>query len=344
VQDWVERESPSLLLFDDFSWAIGALACSVDVRLMALSPAMVSSFSLDHPPIHAYLVPREDHTSWRERARNLWAWATVEPSTHLGYALNPIFMLLTAELFVPFVQSGPGWRLGDLGTFRLKVPELVIGPRALDWPALAGNPSRHYLGTCVPPPTSSYDWSWYDPGKPLVYCAMGSIEPDFTPRKQFFRTVIEAFRHRTDRQLLVACLEGADELSSEPLPPHIRVERWVPQSEILERARLFIMQGGAASVRQAVHYGVPMLVFPMWSDHFGSAARVVYHRLGLKGDFSNATPAMVEQLVDELASRSDIFEALQKMKEQCRADDEMGRACDFIERSIGTSGDYSTAA
>src|SRR6185312_13746791 len=56
--------------------------------------------------------------------------------------------------------------------------------------------------------------------------------------------------------------------------------------EVLSRADVFITHGGINSVHDAIRHKVPMIVYPLdpTYDQNGNSSRVVYHKLGLRGD------------------------------------------------------------
>lgn len=58
------------------------------------------------------------------------------------------------------------------------------------------------------------------------------------------------------------------------LPANVIVRPYVPQSEVLRRADLFINHGGVNSAHQALYYGVPLLFFPQQVEHALAAARI----------------------------------------------------------------------
>ena len=58
-----------------------------------------------------------------------------------------------------------------------------------------------------------------------------------------------------------------------PTPPHIRVERFVPQQFLLPRCNVVACHAGSGSVLGALAFGVPMLLLPMGADQPANADR-----------------------------------------------------------------------
>lgn len=58
------------------------------------------------------------------------------------------------------------------------------------------------------------------------------------------------------------------------VPSHVRVERFVPQAELLGRVAAVISHGGAGSVLGAAEHGRPQLVLPLFADQWDNGVAV----------------------------------------------------------------------
>ncbi|MEQ1702353.1 MAG: glycosyltransferase [Ilumatobacteraceae bacterium] len=63
-----------------------------------------------------------------------------------------------------------------------------------------------------------------------------------------------------------------DELG--PVPSRVRVERFVPQAEVLRRSAVVVSHGGAGTVLGAAAQGVPQLAVPLFADQWQNAVAV----------------------------------------------------------------------
>ena len=72
---------------------------------------------------------------------------------------------------------------------------------------------------------------------------------------------------------------GIDPAELGELPPHVRVERFLPQAEILPRCSAVVSHGGSGSVLGALAHGLPQVLIPMGADQPLNAARC--EQLGL---------------------------------------------------------------
>ena len=59
-----------------------------------------------------------------------------------------------------------------------------------------------------------------------------------------------------------------------PVPPNVRLERFVPQADVLRRSAVVISHGGAGTVLGAASHGVPQLVVPLFADQWQNAVAV----------------------------------------------------------------------
>ena len=66
-----------------------------------------------------------------------------------------------------------------------------------------------------------------------------------------------------------------------PAPDNVRVERWVPQQDVLGHAAAAVVHGGSGSTLGAVAAGVPLVVVPLFADQPHNARRVAEVGAGL---------------------------------------------------------------
>ena len=69
-----------------------------------------------------------------------------------------------------------------------------------------------------------------------------------------------------------------DELGAQP--PHVRVEPYVDQAEVLPRCGLVVSHGGSGSLMGALEHGLPMVLTPLGADQPHNAARAAAPRRG----------------------------------------------------------------
>jgi len=97
-----------------------------------------------------------------------------------------------------------------------------------------------------------------------------------------------------------------------PQPPHVRVERFVAQHELLPHVDLVVSHGGSGSLMATLAHGVPSLLLPLGADQPHNARRAA--ELGVAAALDAVT---VEP--DEVASVARGLLADVEVRERCRA-------------------------
>ncbi len=157
-------------------------------------------------------------------------------------------------------------------------PFLSLNPPALDGPA--GLPQVHRFRDARTTPGRLPDW-WPGNQDPLVYLSFGSVAGgmDFIfPR--VYRVALEQLAELPVR-VLVTIGNDREPLELGPQPANVRVERWVPQADIVARAAVAVVHGGYGSVHGAICAGVPLVVAPLFADQPFNARRVAQLGAGI---------------------------------------------------------------
>ncbi|GAA3304928.1 glycosyltransferase family 1 protein [Dactylosporangium vinaceum] len=126
---------------------------------------------------------------------------------------------------------------------------------------------------------------------PMVYFTLGTIFN--TESGDLFGRLLTGLR-RLPVRLVVTVGAAIDPAELGPQPPHVRVERFVPQAELLPGCAAVVSHGGSGTVIGALAHGVPLVVVPMGADQPANADRVAELGLGLVLDAVDATPADAE--------------------------------------------------
>lgn len=299
---------PELVLLDPLIWpyALPPLKCGIPI--LGFSTSLAAAFNPAVPPAFCDLQPVKP-PGWKASLRHRIAWGTclgrVWWRLRVSEYVWPLRLLLPPRTSMTSRIASQGGRLrwSEYGP-RLDVPELVVSPKELDFPQAVASSRRIYIGSCVEVSRQdgSFDWSWLAYDKPLLYCSLGTYSHVYRYSRRLFDAVIGALLQRDDLQAVVQVGTCAEiEAFGEQLPERIRLVKHAPQLEILARAQIFITHGGLSSVREAIYFGVPMLVFPCWNEQPGNAARVIHHGLGLSGDIASVDTLSILGLLERIA-------------------------------------------
>ena len=103
---------------------------------------------------------------------------------------------------------------------------------------------------------------------PLVYATLGTVfnEPELLTRLLAALDEVPA--------ALVTTGRNVDPSDLGPVPAHVRVERFVPQEDVLPACAAVVAHAGSGSTLAALAHGLPLVLVPQGADQFENAARV----------------------------------------------------------------------
>jgi UDP-glucoronosyl and UDP-glucosyl transferase len=112
----------------------------------------------------------------------------------------------------------------------------------------------------------------------LVYVSFGSEAPHSELYPVLYRTAI------ADLPGQVLVTTGRDPAELGPVPANVRVERWVPQQDVMPHAAVMVGHGGSGSTLMALAAGVPQVLVPLFVDGPVNARRVAELSAGIALD------------------------------------------------------------
>ncbi|MEB9506992.1 glycosyltransferase [Bacillus anthracis] len=148
-------------------------------------------------------------------------------------------------------------------------------------------------------------------GKKVIYISMGTLLEGLEP---FFNTCIDTF---SDFKGVVVMAIGNrnDRSKIKKAPDNFIIASYVPQSEILNEADVFITHGGMNSVHDAIYFNVPFVIIPHDKDQPMIAQRLTEleaaHRL-LKEHVNVQT---LKEAVTDVLSNKKYRYGIQKLKD-----------------------------
>jgi UDP:flavonoid glycosyltransferase YjiC (YdhE family) len=117
-------------------------------------------------------------------------------------------------------------------------------------------------------------------GLPYERTAYVTIGTTFNKTSAELERVVAALAGEGVNLVATTGVDGAPERFGTQ-PPHVRVERFVPQRLLLPHCDVVVCHGGAGSVLGALAHGVPLVMFPLAADHHIIAAQVEAAGAGL---------------------------------------------------------------
>jgi MGT family glycosyltransferase len=207
--------------------------------------------------------------------------------------------------------------------------------------------SVRYVGPCLwdkptdmPPP----DWlAALPPDQSIIYVTEATIgrgEPFLLKaaapalRNLPYQVVMTTGKQRDPR-----------ELDPGPLAPNIRVESYVPQSDLLPRMAVMVTPGGSGGVIAALKAGVPMVVVPTEWDRPENAQRVVECGAGVRLAANRCTPERLRAAVLRVLSEPSFRANARRMAGVFAQNDGPTRAAQLLEDlGLRTNRELSVAA
>ena len=201
---------------------------------------------------------------------------------------------------------------------------LYVYPAALDYTdARPLGPAWRRLESSVRETDGSYDLAPDE--RKTIYFSLGSLG---SADVELMRRVIGALG-RTPHRYIVSMGPLHDELE---LADNMIGAEFLPQTSIIPLVDLVITHGGNNTTTEAMHFGKPMIVLPLFWDQYDNAQRVDERGFGVRldtyGFTDSALAAAIDRLLDDKALRDRADEAGRTI----RAADGLRVAADAIER------------
>ncbi|RDW92675.1 hypothetical protein BP5796_02069 [Coleophoma crateriformis] len=241
------------------------------------------------------------------------------------------------------------WVLEDLGleegkefphvSERYQLPEahLQMCIPSLELPRTDMPPNMRFIGGV---PASDIDvWvgqpAWWHElegnggERDVIAVTQGTMDIDYT---ELIIPTIDALRNRPDTIVVVVLGWRGARLPEEiSIPAHIHVMDYVPYTELLKHATLFVTNGGYNGVQQAVSYGVPILKAGLDGDKMATGNRIEWAGCGLDLWVTRPTVEQVREGVETVLNDSKIKARALEMQEEAKRYDPIRRIVEQIE-------------
>lgn len=338
--------TPDVVLLDPLMFNYSIPFLRKGVPLISLSTTLANVLNTALPPVFSAGVP--GGPAWAGRLKNLWTWLALAANIcrkdyqwHCRHGALPTRTLNSTNKIIKKYGAKITW--GEYG-YKLKVPELVMACDKIDFPHYRRDPRRTYIGPCVYVGRNdgeAFDWTTVDARLPIIYCSLGTYSANCRESLRLFEAVVTAIRARPEWQLILQSGDAVGPGHFGPLPANIIVRKRVPQLEVLARAAVNITHGGFNSVKESVYFGVPMIVFPWSNDGWGNAARVEYHRIGLRADIRTIDAAGMNALINEIDANRVYRTSVKQMQEAFLAEADGRLLVQLIHRYAGRPQAYN---
>jgi MGT family glycosyltransferase len=282
------------------------------VRIVSCNPLELRDPRL--PPPYTGL-PLGDRSRWDEHAE--------EYQSAIG-DLQAGFSEFCVERGAPALEPGEFIHSSDL-------LNLYLYPAELDYPRSTPlDPTWHRLESSV----RATDEAWEVPaelaggGGALIYLSLGSLGSGDVP---LMESLVEALGS-TDHRYVVS--KGPQHAEYELADNMVGAE-FLPQTSVLEQVDLVITHGGNNTTTEAIHFGKPMVVLPIFWDQHDNAQRVDETGFGVRLPTYELDPGQLSGAIDRLLGDHELAEKLTAASARLRANPGTVQAADLIEQVAG---------
>ncbi len=208
-------------------------------------------------------------------------------------------------------------------------------PAALELPGRRVPPHFHHTGPWTDAAGRApvdFPWSRLDPGRPLVYASMGTLQNGILPTFRMIAAACAGF----DLQLVISLGGGQDPALLGDLPGAPVVVGYAPQLDLIRRSTLTISHGGLNTALESLAWGVPLVVLPVTYDQPGVGARVEWFGAGRSIPVGRLTVDRLRAAIHDILGDPAYRTRAGRLQAAIEAGDGLNRAADVIEGAFGT--------
>ena len=321
LRDILARQAPDVIVEDNVVCFPALMTHGAPfVRIVSCNPLEVPGPGI--PPAYSGL-PAADRSEWA-------AFRARYDETH-----RPMW-----TAFDTWVREQGAPALPDLQFIHASEHlNMYVYPEALDY--IAARPldaTWHRLESSVRTTDAPFELPAQVRDRPsdsaLIYLSLGSLG---SADVELMRRIVESLG-RTRHRFIVS--KGPQQAEYD-LAPNMWGAEFLPQTSIVPQVDLVITHGGNNTTTEAMHFGKPMILLPLFWDQYDNAQRVDEQGFGVRLATYAFTDRQMHDAIDRLLGDSALKARLAGSSARIRGADGAGRAADLIEelglRTTGAS-------
>lgn len=196
------------------------------------------------------------------------------------------------------------------------------------------DPSWHRIDSSVRRTDADYEIpaavSHRPAGSALAYLSLGSLGGADV---ELMQRLVDSLA-RSPHRFVVSTGPRADKIA---LPDNMVGAPMLPQPKVIPLVDLVITHGGNNTTTEALHFGKPMVLLPLFWDQYDNAQRMDELGFGIRLDTYRFSTAQVNAAVDGLLADTALRARLDRIGAAIRGRDGLTRGADVIER-VGRAG------
>lgn len=162
--------------------------------------------------------------------------------------------------------------------------------------------------------------------KKPIYISLGTV---FNGSIDFYKLCCGAFES-TEHTIVMSIGNKIQASDLGKIPKNFIIKNYVPQTDVLQYAKLFVTHGGMNSVHEGLYYGVPLIVIPQSADQPVIAKQVADIGAGITLQMHSLTAAHLREAADQVLSQSSFKKAAANISESFRKSRGYKQAADEI--------------
>ncbi|MBR5993121.1 MAG: hypothetical protein IK018_04900 [Lachnospiraceae bacterium] len=203
------------------------------------------------------------------------------------------------DIISRLTEKGYNFKYSDMGKEVLNnVPELTIVHTLRQMQPFEENFDERFEfvgANTTPPSTNDSDIPFGEMKGKIIYVSFGTIQTEIGDRRLgAFKAAIEAFKGE-DVSVIMSIGAHNKKEDFDEIPDNFYVYDYVPQTEVLKRADLFITHCGMNSVNDSIYSGVPMIGIPGAYDQMLTAETLENRKIGREIRIENLTPEVLKE-------------------------------------------------
>lgn len=314
-QRTISKLNPDVIFIDAQLTAIFVVLSHLPSKFISVDTMLSTKRSEFVPPLNRYLIPKKNLVF---RGVIAWMWFENKAKKRFIHCIDYVihFSQDKRKLLKSWMKSQsikPKFELDYEVCYKpgiRGVAEVVLYPKELDYPWIKPIKERMHLSHFFRVPEEDLSEPFHSlvhrlpkgQERKILLCSFGTLSHIHNPTSiKFFQKLTAVMKQKPHWELVLSCGAFYDKMAEyldvSPVN-NVHLFRAVPQVQLLQYCDLFISHGGPNSIVESVVCNVPLLVYPLNSkwDHNGGAARVVYYKLGLKGNLSDNVSKILEDI------------------------------------------------
>ena len=352
----IQKIKPDLVILDEENTLKFFIYKQLQIPVLCVQTMVDKSPGKIIPPFTTRYFPKSDNTCSRGIVKILWTKKYIANKTRVSMGSLVYFYQDSFSIAKRLIKEF-SYLFGDEFTFYSsfrsrvkKAPLLILSPVDFDFPREEKNnisrlgPLKDFAAkeTDDSPRIKALfekidNWKSKTENQ-VVLCSLGTITNQHEKKLVSFFNKMKRVALLNPSSLFIFSVSEYFKIEKlHPTPNNVIVFAKVPQMCLLKRCTLMITHGGMNSTTECIMNEVPMLVYPLsneW-DQPGNSARVVYHKLGLRGRINRDYPKIISQKIEQInKDYSSFLSNIQEMKAKFEKKNNSTKAVEIIESML----------